>query len=252
MYKEYFVYGTGYETLTAGTGTAFLPFPIKIDSDADFEFNKTATIWKDDRILVKYQDSSLGRYLTKNPCDILTIAGTSLVTGNARGFMPFVWPRPHVISAGSNFLVELSDYSAAENNTQLAFHGAKIRPGTAPWKREFKAVIPFVYSFRETIAASTIGIPRIEIDIDSHFMVQKIVGRRTGSCFVTISEGARGRDWMNRALRFRNICGDAVFPNILPAPRFIYRGSVISFTIQDLSAASNIVEIDLIGVKLYE
>lgn len=257
MYKEFFLYATNTETLTAGTGVAFQSFNIRIDSDADFEFNKTAALYTDDRIRVKYQDSSLGRYLTKASCNILAIAGSPLVSGNARLFMPFVWPRPHVISAGSNFMVEMADYSTSTNACQMSFHGSKVRPGTAPWAQNFRAAIPFIYPFSTadgtlTVEASSAGVARVEIDIDSHFIVHKISGRRTGDCNITISEGARGRDWSNAPVRFDNLVGDGRFPNILPAPRFISRGSVVSFTVQDLSAASNVIEIDLIGVKLYE
>jgi hypothetical protein len=255
MWKEYFVYGTS-KTLSAGNGTAFETMNIRIDSDADFEFNKTTYVATNDRIKVKYKDDSYGRYLTKGLPDIKTLAGrNTLAMGLSNSFLPFVWPRPYIISAGTNFVVEASDFSGASNTLRIAFHGGKLRSGVAPWTRRFRAAVPFVYSFTDgavTVSANSTANPRIEIDIDSHFVVQKITGIRTGEALVLINEGARGREWMNTQVHIDNIIGNGAFPNILTANRFIIRGSVVSFNIQDLSGADNSIEINLIGVKLYE
>lgn len=255
MWKEYFIY-THSTALTAGTGVAFDTINIRIDSDADFEFNKTTYVATNDRIKVKYKDDSMGRFLTKGSPDIKAVAGrNTLPMGLSNSFIPFIWPRPYIISAGTNFVLEASDYSNAANTLRTAFHGGKVRPGNAPWDKKYRAVVPFVYSFTDgevTVAANSTSNPRIEVDIDAHFLVQKITGIRTSNATVLINEAARGREWMNAATHIDNVIGNGAFPNILFANRFILRGSVISFNIQDLSGAANTIDINLIGVKLYE
>jgi hypothetical protein len=56
---------------------------------------------------------------------------------------------------------------------------------------------------------------------------------------------------MNTGTHIRNLVGSGAFPNVLPTPRFIPRGSVVNFTIQDISGAQNDIEINLCGVKLF-
>ncbi|MBT9171330.1 MAG: hypothetical protein DDT18_01704 [Actinobacteria bacterium] len=256
MWQEYFSYGVS-RTLRPGTGVVFETIPIRIDSDADFMFQKTTFVATDDRIKVRYKDDSVGRYIVKGNLDIKTIAGRNMLVpmGLSNSFIPFVWTRPYVISAGTNFIVEAADHSGVANTLHLVFHGSKVRPGQAPWSRRFRAVIPFVYTFvggAITIAANLSAVFRIETDMDSHFVVQKITGIRSGGALVSISEGGRDREWSNVPIHIDNLCGNGAFPNILPSNRFIQRGSVISFTIQNLTAAPNTIEICLVGTKLYE
>ncbi len=254
MWKEYFVY-TFTTNLPAGTGAAFTNTSIRIDSDADFEFHKTTYIATNDRIKLRYKDDSAGRYLTRSEVDIKTIAGrNTLAMGLSNSFIPFVWPRPYIISAGANFSLEASDYSGVANTLRLAFHGAKIRQGDAPWDKNFRALVPFVYPITGTpitVAANSTVSARIEIDIDSHFLVQKVVAIRTGEALINITDGARGREWGNVAVHIDNVAGNGALPNILSANRFIPRGSVVTLNIQDLSGLANIIELNLIGVKLY-
>ena len=158
-----------------------------------------------------------------------------------------------MLTAGSNLLVESSDRSGNPNTLNWCFAGAKIRAGEAPWKRRFRAVRPFTYSTVETsIGANGSSSLRIEVDNDSHFLVQKITGTREGRCTVEFKEGARDRDWQNTPLAFDAIVGNGQFPNVLFANRLVYRGSVIIAQVADLSGASNLVEICLHGVKMYE
>lgn len=254
-WKEYFIYDVT-KTLTAGNGTVFEPTNLKIDSDSNFEFVKTTFVATNDRIKLKYRDNTVGRYLFKNPADIKTVAGrNTLPMGLSNAFIPFIWPRPYFVAAGSTFTVEASDFSGVSNVMRLALHGAKIRQGIAPWEKQFRATVPAVYGFEDgtiTVAASSTATARIEIDIDAHFLVQKITGIRTGSALVNILESARGREWSNTAVHIDNLIGNGSFPNILPANRFIQKGSVMVFNIQDTSTASNVIEINLIGVKLYD
>lgn len=253
-YKEYFVYDAT-KALTAGSGTVFEAINIKMDPDANFEIYRMSYIATDNRIKLKM--SNIERNLFKNPVDIKTIAGSNnaLTSGYSVMFMPFTWPRPFLIPAGSTLTIEAADFSGSANTMRLALHGAKIRSGYAPWEKQFRGYIPVAYGFdagAQTVSASSTAVGRIEIEIDAHFVVEKITGIRTGAATIQITEGERQRDWSNTAIHIDNLIGNGSFPNILPAKRFIRKSSVIIVNMTDLSAASNSIEVNLIGQKLYE
>ncbi len=263
IWKEYYTYTAEFLPLSGssapGTVGAFEDFAIRIDPDSDFEFVKTSYVDSDDRFRIKYQDDSMGRFLQKGSIDVRTIGGhpTSLLplTG-VSDFIPFIWPRPYLISAATTFTVQAADFSGNDNTIRITFHGSKIRPGEAPWKRNIRAAIPYVYPLNnvgtisvDANATTSVSIP---LDIDSHFVVNKIVGTRTGAALVTIKDGARDRQWMDRAVHFDNLVGSGRFPNILPSNRFVQRGAVISVTVQDLSGSANTIEMNFVGTKLYE
>jgi hypothetical protein len=184
------------------------------------------------------------------------LAGRNVLPmGLSNSFIPFIWPRPYVISAGTTFTVETADHSNAANTLYLAFHGSKVRPGQAPWDKRFRAVVPFEYGFEGgsvSIAANATRNVSISVDIDSHFIVQKLVAIRTGDALVSANEGARGREWTNTAIHIDNLCGNGAFPNIMLANRFIFKGSVVNFNIQNLLGIANVINIGMVGVKLYE
>lgn len=256
MYYEYFVNSLS-QVLTPGTtGILANQNTIAIDSDADFSFSKTSYVATNDRIKLRYRDDSFGRYLIKDPVDIKTIAGrNTLDMGESSSFLPFIWPQPYTIAAGTTFTTELGDYSNAANTVRLAFHGAKIRPGTAPWDKKWRLMLPFVYTFdggSVSVPANATANPAIKIDKDAHFLVKKITAIRTGGALISINDTARGQDLSNTPVHIDNLCGNGAFPNILTAPRFVNRGSVLSITIQNLIGIANNIEVNLVGVKLYE
>ena len=261
MYKEYYIYQTTFTSLAAGNGTVFTDNEIRIDSDSQFEFIKSHHYPPDARARIKYRDDTSGRYLGKASQDVRTISGHSHFTmapGNPTppGFVPFIWPRPYLIAAATTFTVSAADFSGLVRTLYMSFHGNKVRQGEAPWSNKPRAVIPYMYAISST---GTVQIPAngtmsasIATDNDAAFIVHKIVGARDGSCTVTVKDGARDRQWMNTAVHFDNLVGNGHFPNILPAPRYIARGSVIAVTLQDLSGVANDVELNFIGVKIYE
>lgn len=263
VWKEYYIYNVNFTNLAAGSGTTFIDAEIRLDTDSDFQFIKTMFQPSTARVRVRYRDDSAGRFLMKGEPDIRTIGGTSfgsIGTASptlANGFWPFIWPRPYRIAAATTFTVSAADFSGLSYTFRLSFHGNKLRPGEAPWNKKYRAMVPYVYriggsSNAVTVGANSTASDSVATDIDAHFLVHKIVGARTGPCLVTIKDGARDRQWMNTAVHIDNLVGNGPQPNVLPSPRFIYKGSVISTTLQDLSGASNTVEINYIGVKLYE
>lgn len=255
-YKEYFIYDST-KALTAGTGTTWDEIITRIDTDANFEINKTTFVATNDRIRLRIKDSAKGIYLSKGQPDIKSIAGrNTLAMGLSNAFLPFIWPEAYIVAAGSSLSVEAADYSNAANTLRFALHGSKIRNGVAPWKaKEWRARKAFSYSFTSgpiTVAANATSSQNIEIDIDAHFLVMAITGIRTGDALVTLGEDARGKAWMNTSIHIDNVLGNGAFPNKLPSPRFIPRGSVVYANIQDISGLSNVIDVNLIGYKLYE
>jgi hypothetical protein len=195
--------------------------------------------------------------------DLRAISGTTLeATGvvdigesPTNNFMPYILPRPYLIRAGTTYTASYSDFSGVANSIRESFHGAKIRQGKAPWEQEWAAKPPYDYTTGPiTIAAGATASPQISIGIDAHFLVQKIVGTRTSGApaLVTIRTGGNDRQWMDKAVHFDNIVGNAQFPNVLPAPRLVERGSTISITIQNLSSVNaGTYEIVFSGLKLF-
>src|SRR3989304_4060772 len=235
MWKEYYSYGITM-VLPGAAGAVFTPGNIRIDTDSDFEFIKTAFSPSSARVRVKYRDDTNGRYLQKDSQDIRSIGGTTLTSlpagaPTSLGLIPFIWPKPYIISASTNFTVEASAFSGAgEAAFRLAFHGSKIRPGQDPWDRKYRAMMPYVYPVSSTgtvtIGASGSLPVSIPTDNDAHFLVYKVVGARTGAAALTVKDGGRDRQWMNTEIHIDSFIGNGQFPNILASPRFIARGSV--------------------------
>ncbi len=282
FYREFYMYSCSFLPLAIGTpgaNNAFTPFELRIDADSSFEFVKTITrtaipggpaIAPFNQFRIKYKDDAAGRNLMKASEYGTTISGfgTAItLSGGAivdNAFMPFVWPRPYIISASTTFTVEAADDSGFSTNLYMSFHGSKIKPGVAPWqKKEYRSFMPYVYPIANISNAgnpvagtlvvganNTVSAP-IPTDIDSDFLVLRLAGRRTGPALVTIKDGS-DRQWMDSACHIDNLLGNGMFPNIFPSPRFIEKGSVLSTMIQDISGASNTIEMQFIGVKLYE
>jgi len=258
IYREYYIQEAS-KTLTASaTGTSLETHTLKIDRDSDFEIVRTTYAATNDRIKVKMRDDVLGLYLLKDAADIKAIAGrNTLDIGLSNSFLPFNWPQPHhIVRAGATLTLEMADYSNVSNAVRLALHGSKIKQGQPPWAEWVtnpKRMRPMIYSFSggaKTVTANGTATALIEADIDSHFLVQKITGIRTGGATISVNEGASGREWSNQAMHLDNLVGNGSFPNILPAYRFITKGSTLTINLTDLSGASNVIDVVLIGVKL--
>lgn len=261
-YKEYYMYSFDNPVLTPGTGQVFDDVTVKMDSDADFEIMKRIHVATDNRIRVKYQDDSYGRQFQNLSMDLRGISGAVLqATGvvdigqSLNNFIPYILPRPYLVRAGTTYTSSYADFSNAPNGIRETFHGAKIRQGRAPWDQNWAAKPPYDYTTGSfTLSPGNTIIVQTPIGIDAHFLVQKIVGVRTSGApaLVTVRTGGNDRQWMNSAVAFDNLVGNAQFPNVLPAPRLCERGSTISFTIQNLSSVfSGTYEIILSGMKLF-
>jgi hypothetical protein len=264
-WKEYYVVDFSNTSLTAGAANglpgvqAFTDVVTRFDSDADFELMKRSHIALDSRIYVAYKDDSYGRFMQNAPLDLRAVSGTILYTSGVvdvgmtpNNFMPYILTRPTLIRAATTFTASFADFSGSTNSIRQAFHGAKLRQGKAPWDEQpWKATPYFDYTATVELAAGGTGLANISINIDSHFLVRRMTATRTGPALVSIRDGATERQWSNASIHIDNMFGNAQFPNILPAPRFIWKGSVINITAQDLSNAANTIKFVLSGEKLF-
>lgn len=257
-WKEYYSYNIENLSLDAGAGTVFEETTIKTDTDADFELVKRTHVATSDKILARFKDDAYGRNFQNAALDIRDISGapvSDISVGSVtqhKGHLGFILPRPILIRAATTYTAEFADNSGLANSVRMSLHGSKIRPGKAPWDEPWRARPSFDYtSGLVTIAANSTAVVNIPINIDAHFLIHKITATRTGPLLVTVKDGATDRQWMDRAVHIDNFAGNAHYPNILPAFRFIYKGSVISVALQDLSGASNEVRINFHGEKLF-
>lgn len=258
-WKEYYIYNFEDTALVAGTGVAFEDTVVRFDSDADFEVIKRSHIATDSRIRVRFKDDAYGREFNNTSMDLRGVSGTILFTTGVvdvgispNNFIPYIIPRPYLIRAGATYTTSFADFSGVANSIRMAFHGAKLRVGQAPWDQDWKAKPPYTYSTGQiVIAANQSASVNINIQVDSHFLVEKITGVRTGPALITIKDSGIGRQWMNSSVHIDNLMGNSQFPNILPAPRLVQRGSSLNITIQDISGAQNTIEMIFDGLKLF-
>jgi hypothetical protein len=273
-WKEYFIYDFTNTALPAGvagglpSAQAFTDITTRFDSDADFELMKRSHIATDSRIYVSYRDDAYGRFANNSPLDLRCVSGTILFTTGVvdvgihpNNFLPYILTKPMIIRAASTFTTSVADFvgaaglavygGATTNSLRQAFHGAKLRKGNAPWDEQWKATPYFDYTATLSLSANSTASVNLSVNIDSHFIVKKLTATRTGPALVSIKDNATERQWMNTSIHIDNLFGNAQFPNSLPAPRFIYRGSVINITAQDLSGAANRLVLTFSGEKLY-
>lgn len=279
FWKEFFIYSadfTGAAALPAGALNAdpvavpFASFPIRIHSDSDFEWIKTLYTFTDPRVYARLQDDSSGRRLHRSTLDLRLAAGqgvnfAALVANiESTAFLPFIEPAPYTIAAASVFTVDAADFSAALNTVRISFHGNKVRPGFAPWEVDeagqgrlyrarapFKLVLPPDGTTMTVPANQTVNYSA-PMDMEGDFLVHRITGLHTGAALIQLQDGSgRDRLWQDRAVDFALMCGTGIFPMILPAPRFVYRGSSVQAIVRDTSGAANRLKIILHGEKLY-
>jgi hypothetical protein len=269
-WPEFYCHSIQINNIATGSGTAFSPYEVKLDSDRPFQFMKTMYFVGngssggpyDIDVFVKYRDES--KYLTKRATLLRNLAGRSLPVDNsgARDFRPFIWPKAYRSSPSSVFTVEASSASALYTpNVYISFLGAKINQGVAPWKVPGLKKIPYVYPIpanlttqpegQVQLAANQSITQPILIDKNCDFLTQALVGSASGEALISITEGGRDKVWFNQAAHFWNIVGNGCYPNVLPSMKLSPGGSTVNVTIQDLSGATNNITLALVGMKVF-
>lgn len=265
---NFYILGTTFTALATGTGVAYTPRTINIDSDTDFLFARTNHWMSQDSVpvdvYIKYKDDVSGRYLQKNATLLRMLSGKAQVLDNSGSydFRAMNWKAPYRISSNASFTIEAANaHAVISPNLYLSFHGGKIYKGAAPYDRFVLRKMPFVYPLERSLSTLPEGVVRISangsmqtsisIDKDAMFLTKAISGSSTGECTIQVTEGGRDAAWMNQAIHFRTFAGSGAVPNVLPFPRLTGRSKTLSITFTDLSGAQNDISLAFIGEKLF-
>lgn len=256
FWKETFVYAIQDLAIPAGTGIQYTDNIVKVDSDSTFLMTKRVHVATDSRILMGTRDDNTGRNHQNTPYDLRTASGTPISGITPNGFMPFILSSPITIPPSSTLTFSYSDFSGAPNTLYYALHGLKVKRGESPWdKVKIKRKIGFDYVGNVVVGANQVSTINVNINMDSFFIVNKMMCTRTGAAAVYIRDsgswGGTDTAWMNAPCHIDTIFGNSQFPNMLPVGKFLNKGSVVSITIQDLTGAPNTVRVTLHGVKIF-
>lgn len=257
--EYYIVHFTDTSIAASSTGTVFEEIAVRLDADAPFAVQSRTFQATSSDMFIEMVDTGKGRYLFDRRKHLRAIAGQPVAgtnvgfASNESLFSPFPLLAPYIFDPAAEVILRAADNSNATNALYFALHGGKIRQGKAPWDREWSDRYQFDYGDQVTVPANGTAPLTININMDSHFLIRAIAGTRASSSLtVRAVDGAEDRNWSNEPVRIDNFMGCASSPNVLPSPRFITRGSSITFTLVDTSGASNLTRIVLHGEKLFE
>ncbi len=260
MWQEWFAYGYQ-NAMVAGTGLIFTPNapPVRVDSGSDFLWMKSLYGATNAQIRLTFQDNRLGRQLTTANVILRSVAS------NFAG-APFIIPPPYyLLTAGSLFNINTADASGAVNALRFVQEGAKLRAGIAPWEqaqgqwRTYRRREPFIYnSGLQTIAANTTFSFTITIENDAPFLIQKMTGEHSGAVGALLIDirdtTSIENNWMNIPLPFETVFGTGQFPNVMRSYRYVggsNQVAVITFNVQNITAAAINFEVAFGGLKLF-
>lgn len=257
-WQEYYSYSFEALTLPAGSPGTLTAIVTRLDTDADFIDYAHTHVATNQNIQCLMSDDAYGRFLQNTTnLDIRTCSAPPLAGGQGgimtNGIKPYYLPKPYYMVGGNTFTWQFADNANnGTNSIRLTMHGAKLRPGRAPWEvQQWAAEIPFFYVATAAIGANATASFAINVGTDAHFVVEQLLATRDGAALVSIKDAGSDRQWMDKSVHIDNLFGNSQYPHELPAPRFIARGSVIAITVQDLSGATNNVRAVMVGRKLY-
>lgn len=112
----------------------------------------------------------------------------------------------------------------------------------------------FIYGYTKkiTLQANQRKNEDLYILADSDFIIEKIIGLYDASFKIQIKDTTRNYDWFQNPIRSELFFGTAQYPNKLPYPIEIKRGSLIKFDIENLSDSVNNVELFFEGYRVFE
>lgn len=260
-FDEYFIHTA--ELVNMGINASdFVETVVRITRTNPFKIHATTFTATDTRVEVKMRDADSGRYLQDKKSRIENIAGrpglgnppVTLMALNEGDFNPLVWPIPYYLPSAGKLSVEFANLSGAINTVRLAFHGAKVQDGVAPWKAGYRYKVPFNQdiSFNAVAPSNTIT-DTLTMGTDGDYLITGISGIRTGPAMIMITESIRGRDWMDRPVHTDNLIGSGKSHNNLleKSPRFLVGGSALSITLTNIDIVPNDVFLTFHGIKLY-
>lgn len=90
------------------------------------------------------------------------------------------------------------------------------------------------------------------IDADSDFLIEKVYSNEDGPFRLMILDTTTSYQWFSDRIRGENFFGDAEYPNELPTPIEVKRGTQLNLDIEDLSGAPNTIELVFEGYRVSE
>lgn len=120
----------------------------------------------------------------------------------------------------------------------------------------------FIYSLEFLpLAASGIAAAAVNIQSDSHFLIELITGVATDVTnatfianvpeLVNMTDSGSGRNFFDKPVHWNNLFGTAQLPGVLPFPKVINAGSTLTIQLTNLEATARNVRISLIGFKVF-
>lgn len=248
MWKEPFVHAIDFLPLTASlTGDAFQDVNVKIAGDSHFEMLRLIHFATDDRANLRIINASNGDKIIRDSGDIRAVSSTAFNGISANGFTPYNFPKPYMIPADTEMLIQAADKSNASNYLRLAIHGNKVYGGTAPYEHRTKREnFSFVID-SGTVAAYDTVTKTYKLDSAAGFLVSKLTGSLTATGLVFIKDV---RPWMSSETHFNNMVGNSQFGNVLTSKRWIPESTTITVRFTDLSGSANRFKITFHGERV--
>lgn len=258
-YKEPFIYCADFLPLAASlTGDAYVDAPIKTFRNNDYEMIRSIYQATDGRINLRMTNESTGHDMIRQQGDIRAVSSMALSGMTPNGFIPYNFPVPYLLPAGTNFVVSAADKSNASNRLRFAIHGNKIYNGEAPYKNRKKREL-FSFTIKSgTLAAYGSVTVNLTLNESYGFLAAKLTGTVTGEGLVFIQDfdtkqqDATGtRPWSNKDVHFYNMIGNSQFGNLLTSRKWVPERSTISVKFTDLSGLANAMSITFHGEKIF-
>jgi hypothetical protein len=201
-------------------------------------------------MLVTLYDNQRKVSLTGRPCHAETLIGI--------GQRPFVLPETIVVDKKQPITVRFNDLSGAENNVRFQIHGQRLYVEQVrdprldlyvKRRRERNRFMSFYACPLDTdpnLGASATADYYFTQDYQSYFEVRKITYKAAGAFkFKITDEKSNGlqSDWIHAT----GAMGTAQYPFVYPGPWLVEPGGKLTFTITELSGASNQLYLTLSG-----
>jgi len=248
MWKEPFVYCADFLPLVAGSGIAYTSFEMKIANNSDFELIRSIHQATSDIINLRIFNATTGRDILRKQGDVRGISSTAYNGITPNGFIPYTWPIPYYVPAGTELNIFAADGSSASNNFRLAFHGNNIYTEDAPYSKR-KSREPYSFSMPSgTMDPYSTVTKTLMVDTNAGYLISKLTGFSTGACTIYIQDK---RPWSTRDVHMYNMIGNSQFGNNLTSRRWIPEKTMLSVRFTDISGSTNNVSISFHGERVY-
>jgi hypothetical protein len=247
-WKEPFIYCADFLPLAAGSGNAYTSFELKIANNADFELIRSIHQATSDSVNLRIFNATTGRDILRTQGDIRAISSKAFSGITANGFVPYTWPIPYYVPAGTELNIFAADSSGSDNNFRLAFHGNNIYTEDAPYeKRKSRESYAFSMASGSLSAYSTVT-KTLMVDTNAGYLISKLTGISTGTCTIYIQDK---RPWSTRDVHMYNMIGNSQFGNNLTSRRWIPEKTMLSVRFTDISGSTNNISISFQGERVY-